>query len=292
MRTGGGMSETRVHRVVVVGGGFGGLQATLKLRRAPVEVTLVDRRNFHLFQPLTYQVATGALSPGEIAYPLRAIFKRHANVRVLMAEVADFDLERRELQLRPIGGVPAPGAIPYDTLIVAGGSRYSYFGHDDWSEHAAEVKSLESALAVRSRLLSAFEAAEVEPDPELRAAWLTFVVVGAGPTGVEMAGQIAELARDTLRRDFRAIDPRTGADPARRGGRSSADDLPAVALGEGRAIAAKARRDSAHEPYGDRRRRRGRDDRRRRQARASPQPHRHLGRRSHRLRPRLETQPS
>jgi NADH dehydrogenase len=196
------------HRVVVVGGGFGGLQAVLKLRRAPVEVTLVDRRNFHLFQPLTYQVATGALSPGEIAYPLRAIFKRNRNVRVLMAEVADFDLEAGELQLRPVRGVPAPATIPYDTLIVGGGSRYSYFGHDEWREHAAEVKSLESALIVRNRLLSSFEAAEAEPDPKRREAWLTFVVVGAGPTGVEMAGQIGELARDTLRREFRAIDPR------------------------------------------------------------------------------------
>jgi NADH dehydrogenase len=194
--------------VVVVGGGFGGLQAVLKLRRAPVDVTLVDRRNFHLFQPLTYQVATGALSPGEIAYPLRAIFKRDRNVRVLMAEVADFDLDARELELRPVAGVPAPATIPYDTLVVAGGSHYSYFGHDDWREHAAEVKSLESALTVRNRLLSAFEAAESEPDPQEREAWLTFVVVGAGPTGVEMAGQIAELARDTLLHDFRTIDPR------------------------------------------------------------------------------------
>jgi NADH:ubiquinone reductase (H+-translocating) len=194
---------------VVVGGGFGGLQAVLKLRRDPVKVTLVDRRNFHLFQPLTYQVATGALSPGEIAYPLRAIFKRHQNVRVVMAEVSGFDLDARELQLRPVAGVPAPPSIPYDTLIVAGGSKYSYFGHDSWREHAAEVKSLESALVVRSRLLSAFEAAEAETDPERRAAWLTFVVVGAGPTGVEMAGQIAELARDTVHREFRAIDTRS-----------------------------------------------------------------------------------
>jgi NADH dehydrogenase len=198
-----------MHRVVVVGGGFGGLQAALKLRRAPVEVTLVDRRNFHLFQPLTYQVATGALSPGEIAYPLRAIFKRHRNVRVLLAEVVDFDLEAHVVHLRPAGGIPTPSSIPYDTLIVAGGSRYSYFGHDEWSRHAAEVKSLESALTARSRLLGAFEAAEQETDPVLRSAQLTFVVVGAGPTGVEMAGQIAELARDTLRRDFRSIDPRT-----------------------------------------------------------------------------------
>ena len=203
------MSEQGPHRVVVVGGGFGGLQAVQKLRRAPVEVTLVDRRNFHLFQPLTYQVATGALSPGEISYPLRAIFKRNRNVRVLMAEVADFDLDRRELLLRSVYGVPAQPTLGYDTLIVSGGSHYSYFGHEEWREHAAEVKSLESALVVRSRLLSAFEAAEQEPDPQVRAAWLTFVVVGAGPTGVEMAGQIGELARDTLRRDFRTIDPRT-----------------------------------------------------------------------------------
>src|SRR6185436_14790402 len=148
------------HRVVVIGGGFGGLQAVAKLKGAPVEITLVDRRNFHLFQPLTYQVATGALSPGEISYPLRAIFKRSANVRVLMAEVADFDLDAREVQLRAVGDAPAPDALAYDTLIVAGGSQYSYFGHDEWRSYAAEVKSLESALLVRSRILSAFEAAE------------------------------------------------------------------------------------------------------------------------------------
>jgi NADH dehydrogenase len=199
---------SREHHVVVVGGGFGGLQAVSKLRRAPVEVTLVDRRNFHLFQPLTYQVATGALSPGEIAYPLRAIFKRDRNVAVLLAEVADFDLDARELRLGSVSAVPAPERLGYDTLIVAGGSHYSYFGHEDWRMHAAEVKSLESALAVRSRLLAAFEAAEAEPNPDAREAWLTFVVVGAGATGVEIAGQIAELARDTLRRDFRSIDPR------------------------------------------------------------------------------------
>jgi NADH dehydrogenase len=197
------------HRVVIVGGGFGGLQAARGLRGAAVEITLVDRRNFHLFQPLTYQVATGALSPGEVAYPLRAVFKRDRNVRVVLAEVERFELVRREVVLRPVEGMPAPEALPYDTLIVAGGSHYSYFGHDEWSAHAAEVKSLESALTVRSRILTAFEAAELEHDRGRREEWLTFVVVGAGPTGVEMAGQIAELARGTLRGDFRAVDPRS-----------------------------------------------------------------------------------
>ena len=182
------MSE---HRVVIVGGGFGGLQAARGLRGAPVDITLIDRRNFHLFQPLSYQVATGALSPGEVAYPLRAVFKRDHNVRVVLAEVARFDLERREVALRSVVGLPTPDPVPYDTLIVAGGSHYSYFGHDEWSADAAEVKSLESALTVRGRILAAFEAAELEPDVGQRQEWLTFVVVGAGPTGVEMAGQIA-----------------------------------------------------------------------------------------------------
>jgi NADH dehydrogenase len=187
------------HRVVVVGGGFGGLQAARHLATAPVDLTIVDRRNFHLFQPLTYQVATGALSPGEVAYPLRAVFRRHRNVRVLMAEVTGFDLDARRVHL-------AEGSLPYDTLIVAGGSHYSYFGHDDWRRYAPEVKSLESALATRARVLRAFEDAENEPDLDRRRALLTFVIVGGGPTGVEMAGQIAELARSTLRGQFRSID--------------------------------------------------------------------------------------
>jgi NADH dehydrogenase len=197
-------------RVVVVGGGFGGLQAVAKLRRMPVDITLIDRRNFHLFQPLVYQVATGALSPGEIAAPLRWIFKRARNVRVLLAEVGEVDLERQVVRAQPpIEDVPAV-EVPYDTLIVAGGSKYSYFGHPEWAAHAPEIKSLERALDVRRRILRAFEAAELESDRERRAEWLTFVVVGAGPTGVEMAGQIAELARDTLPRDYRAMNTGDG----------------------------------------------------------------------------------
>jgi NADH dehydrogenase len=190
------------HRVVVVGGGFGGLQAALHLREADVEVVLVDRRNYHLFQPLAYQVATGALNPGEICYPLRAIFHGNENVRVIMGEVTGFDLEAREVAVRtPI----AEERLPYDTLIVGGGSKYNYFGHPEWQQTASELKSLEGALDIRSRILLALEAAEVEPDDARRAALLTFAIVGAGPTGVEMAGQIAEIARDT-RRDFRVAD--------------------------------------------------------------------------------------
>ena len=193
--------------VVVVGGGFGGIEAVKRLARSPVDVTLVDRRNFHLFQPLTYQVATGALSPGEVAHSLRALFHRAENVRVMLADVTGFDLDAREVRLDSVAA-RTPDTLGYDSLIVAGGSTYSYFGHDEWSGIAPEVKSLESALETRSRILKAFEKAELELDPEARRAELTFVVVGAGPTGVEMAGQIGEMARDTLRRDFRAINPR------------------------------------------------------------------------------------
>jgi NADH:ubiquinone reductase (H+-translocating) len=199
----------RRHRVVVVGGGFGGLQAVRKLRHAPVDVTLVDRQNYHLFQPLFYQVATGALSAPEIAPPLRAVLRRQANVRVLLAEVTGFDLERQQVVLEHLPNGAGEERLDYDTLVVAAGSRYSYFGHDEWREHAPELKSLGGAVAIRSMILSAFEAAEAEPDDQRRRSWLTFVVVGGGPTGVEMAGQIAELARDTLRSDFRVVDTRT-----------------------------------------------------------------------------------
>jgi NADH dehydrogenase len=195
-------------RVVVVGGGFGGLQAVRKLKRAAVDVTLVDRQNFHLFQPLAYQVATAGLSPAEIATPLRGVLRRQRNVRVVMAEVTGFDLERRLLVLADLPEHLERASLEYDTLVVAAGSQYSYFGHDGWATYAPELKSLSGALEIRNRILGAFEAAELEPDAERRQALLTFVVVGGGPTGVEMAGQIAELARGTLRRDFRSFDPR------------------------------------------------------------------------------------
>jgi NADH:quinone reductase (non-electrogenic) len=196
------------HRVVVVGGGFGGLQAVRRLRALPVSITLIDRRSFHLFQPLVYQVATGMLSAGEIAAPLRAVFKRDANVRVLLGEVSGFDLDRREVLVEQLPNGDRDQALPYDSLIVAAGSCYSYFGRDEWRCVAPDIKSLESALAVRRRILSAFEAAEVERDAGRREAWLTFVVVGAGPTGVELAGQIAEMARHTLHQEFREVDTR------------------------------------------------------------------------------------
>ena len=200
-------SEPARHRVVVVGGGFGGLQAVRKLNGAAVDVTLVDRQNFHLFQPLAYQVATGALSAAEVAAPLRSVLKRQSNARVVLAEVSGFDLERRQVVLDHLPNGRRGERLDYDTLVVGGGSRYSYFGHDDWKPFAPELKSLTGALDIRNRI-TAFEAAEVESDDDRQRGWLTFVVVGGGPTGVEMAGQIAELARDSLRLDFRWVDTR------------------------------------------------------------------------------------
>ncbi len=194
--------------VVVVGGGFGGLLAVRGLRGDEIEVTLVDRQNFHLFQPLAYQVATGALSAAEIAAPLRHVLRRQQNARVVLGAVSGFDLDAHEVQVTHLPNGDESVTLPYDALVVAGGSAYSYFGHDDWAQFAPELKSLEGALEMRGRILSAFEAAEVEADPAERDAWLTFAVVGGGPTGVEMAGQIAELGRDTLRKDYRAADPR------------------------------------------------------------------------------------
>ena len=188
------------HRVVILGGGFGGLYAAKALKNAPVEVTLIDRRNFHLFQPLLYQVATGSLSPGEIASPLRAVLRRQRNTRVLLGEAKDLDTARRRVILED-------GEIEYDSLIVATGSWDYYFGHDEWERLAPGLKTIEEATEIRHKILYAFEAAEKEPDREKRRQWLRFVLVGAGPTGVELAGALAEIAHDTLRRDFRSIRP-------------------------------------------------------------------------------------
>ena len=189
-----------MHRVVILGGGFGGLYAAKALRHAPVDVTLVDRRNFHLFQPLLYQVATGSLSPGEISAPLRAVLREQKNVRVLLGDAVSLDAESRRLIL-------SDGSIPYDTLVVATGARNYYFGNRDWPAVAPGLKSIEDATAMRHKILSAFESAEREANPARRRAWLTFVIVGAGPTGVELAGALAEIANDTLRHDFRSIHP-------------------------------------------------------------------------------------
>jgi NADH dehydrogenase len=188
------------HRVVLVGAGFGGLYAAQALKRAPVDLTVIDRRNFHLFQPLLYQVATGGLSPGEIASPVRHVLSRQRNARVWMAEVRDIDVERRRVCLDD-------GEAPYDTLILATGSHHHYFGHHDWAPLAPGLKTIEDATEIRRRILLAFECAEREPDTAERRAWLTFAIVGAGPTGVELAGALGEIANDTLRHDFRRINP-------------------------------------------------------------------------------------
>ncbi len=188
------------HRVVIVGGGFGGLYAAKELGRVPVDVTLIDRRNFHLFQPLLYQVATGALSPGEIASPLRYVLRAHRNTEVLLGDVKDIEVERRLVLM-------ADGEAGYDTLIVATGATHHYFGHDEWARMAPGLKTIEDATEIRGRLLKAFEQAERERDADRRRAWLTFVIVGAGPTGVELAGALGEIANDTLRHDFRHINP-------------------------------------------------------------------------------------
>ncbi len=187
-------------RVVIVGGGFAGLSAARVLRRAPVQVTMVDRHNHHVFQPLLYQVATAGLSSTNIAAPLRHILRRQRNATVLLAEATRVDLEGRRLVLRD-------GELPYDFLILAAGATHSYFGRDDWERYAPGLKTLDDAIAIRRRVLLAFEEAERETDEERRGEWLTFVVIGAGPTGVEMAGTLAEIARHTLRGEFRRIDP-------------------------------------------------------------------------------------
>jgi NADH dehydrogenase len=188
-------------KVVIIGGGFGGLCAAQALKSAPIDVTLIDRRNYHLFQPLLYQVATGSLSPGEIAAPLRGVLSHQKNTRVLLGEVADVDPVSKRVLLSDGAG------IEYDSLIVASGSQSSYYGHDDWQHWAPGLKSLEEATTIRHKILYAFEVAERISDPAERRAWLTFVIVGAGPTGVELAGAIGEIARETLKNDFRSVHP-------------------------------------------------------------------------------------
>lgn len=190
------------HRVVILGGGFGGLNAAQKLKRAPVDVTLIDRRNFHLFQPLLYQVATGSLSPGEIAAPLRGVLSRQKNAQVLLGEAADIDPVAKRVILRD------GAAYPYDSLIVSTGSQTSYYGKDDWREWAPSLKSIEEATAIRHKILYAFERAERSTNEEEARAWLTFVIVGAGATGMELSGALAEIANETLKNDFRRINPR------------------------------------------------------------------------------------
>ncbi len=189
------------HRIVIIGGGFGGLYAAKTLKHAPAQVTVIDRRNFHLFQPLLYQVATGGLSPGDIASPIRAVLKRHKNTRVLLGEVIAIDLGSSVVHL-------ADGEdVPFDSLIVSAGVSHDYFGHPEWATLAPGLKSVEDAIEIRRRIFVAFENAERTKDSALRQAWLTFVVVGAGPTGVELAGAIGEIANETLKRDFRVINP-------------------------------------------------------------------------------------
>jgi NADH:ubiquinone reductase (H+-translocating) len=194
-------AAARVPHVVILGAGFGGLQAALALRDAPVRVTLVDRHNHHLFQPLLYQVATAALSPADIAYPIRAILRHQANADVILGEAVSVDPEKRELRL-------ADGVLLYDFLVLAAGATHAYFGHEEWERFAPGLKNLEDALEIRRRILLAFEAADRETDPEARRALLTFAIVGAGPTGVELAGAIGEISRHVLVDDFRHIDPR------------------------------------------------------------------------------------
>jgi NADH:ubiquinone reductase (H+-translocating) len=188
------------HRVLIIGGGFGGLSAARKLKRAPVEVTLVDRCNYHLFQPLLYQVATGSLSPANVAGPLRQVLHKQKNTKVLLGEAIHIDAARRRVIL-------SDGYLDYDTLIVATGATHQYFGHDEWEQFAPGLKNIDDATAMRRRILLAFEAAEREQNPEKLRAWMTFVIVGAGATGAELAGALGEIAHDTLVHDFRDIDP-------------------------------------------------------------------------------------
>ena len=204
------MDATNRKKVIVVGGGFGGLQATRSLRRADVDVTIIDRRNFHLFQPLLYQVATGGLSPANIAAPIRSMFRRQKSVKVLLGEVVAMDPQKKTVEVHstePDKSKTQIKTLSYDWLIVAAGATHSYFGNDQWEEFAPGLKTIEDATEIRRRVLAAFEAAEFELDPKRRDELLTFVVVGGGPTGVELSGAISELSRRTLLNEFRNIKP-------------------------------------------------------------------------------------
>jgi NADH dehydrogenase len=192
------MSDAK--RVVIIGGGFGGLYAAKTLAKTNVRITLVDRRNYHLFQPLLYQVATAALNPSDIAAPIRAVLRKQKNVSVIMGEATAIDLDHRIVRM-------ADGELAYDLLIIATGATHSYFGHPEWEANAPGLKTIEDALEIRRRVLRAFEAAERETDPDRQQAWLNFVIVGGGPTGVELAGALSEIARQTMIRDFRRINP-------------------------------------------------------------------------------------
>ncbi len=192
------------HHVVIIGSGFGGLFAARALKRAPVRITLIDRTNHHLFQPLLYQVATGILSEGQIAPPIRDVLRNYPDLRVILGEVENIDVEARVVHVDEFG---KPLTIGYDSLIVAGGASSSYFGHDEFRSSSCSMKTLDDALALRGQIFGAFELAEAETDPEERRRLMTFVVVGGGPTGVEMAGQLRELSRRALRRNYRMIDP-------------------------------------------------------------------------------------
>ena len=200
MTTSIGANRDRLPRVVIIGAGFGGLAAARAFNRADVRVTVIDRSNHHLFQPLLYQVATAALNPADIAAPIRRILRKQTNVQVILAEVMGIDVAGQSVEL-------ADGRVPFDYLILATGATHSYFGHDEWEQHAPGLKSLQDALEIRRRILTAFEVAERETDAEIRRAWMTFVIVGAGPTGTELAGTLVEVARKTLASDFRNIDP-------------------------------------------------------------------------------------
>ncbi len=241
------------HRVLIIGGGYGGLYAAKALAGWDVEVTLVDRRNHHLFSPLLYQVATGALAPSDIAQPLRLILRRQENTRVLLAEATEIDPQARTVRLGD------GSSLAYDSLIVATGTRHSYFGNDAWAEHAPGIKTLEDALQMRARILDAFENAELETDATRQHAWMTFVIVGGGPTGVELAGALCEIARDVSA--ARLPPHQYGGSPGLPGGRHrpGATDLSAVPVQGCGTPAGTAGHDDPHAHHGHRHRRRGRD---------------------------------